>query len=220
MKNENISKINKLGKAGKIISVFFIIASIAAFVASALVSIVGFTLDDDFITANFHGTGNIAAHITSPLVSGFDASELEFNKSIKIFGLTFKSESDIISAEKNDNSSTDVNVDIEMPSGRDLRIAIALFSAAAAVISLCFTVLLMFAKKLFASLEKCSSPFEEDVLLRMKRFAYSLIPFGIIKFAVSGLLNLELFAAIVIILLFVAIFSYGAQLQKESDETL
>lgn len=225
MKNENISKINKLGKAGKIISIFFLIASITVFVSMTLLSVVCFTLNDDFISGKLHGAGTINTNITSSLLGDYDESEIKFEKSIHFVGFTFKLQEDEdkninIDTEKNDDGSTDVTLDVELPSGENLKLFGGIISAGIAVLALCATIALMFVKKLFSALEKCSSPFEENVLLRMKRFSFSLIPLGAFDLMIFGLLNLELIAAIVLIFLFTAIFSYGAQLQKESDETL
>ena len=64
------------------------------------------------------------------------------------------------------------------------------------------------------------SALEESVTKAMKHFALSLlIPF-VFMIAENGILNLSVFLAILAVIIFSYIFSYGAKLQQESDETL
>ena len=225
MKNENISKINRLGKLGKTFMVFFIIASIAVCAASTLISIALFTLDDDFISGEFHGTGKLSTNISSSLIGDIDESEISFDRELNLFGITFKlddiADIKIDSDSKNpEDNSADLILDIEVPSGKKIRIAGGLFTAAVAVAAVVFTISLKFARNFFASLEKCSSPFEENVLNQMKKFSLSLIPWVLFNFIIYGPLNLTLLIIILIVFLITSIFKYGAELQKESDETL
>ena len=75
---------------------------------------------------------------------------------------------------------------------------------------------------LFRSLEICESPFEENVLKSMKRFAFSFIPVVILEILWNGhsVSSITTVFIVMVILLFSSIFNYGAQLQQESDETL
>lgn len=90
--------------------------------------------------------------------------------------------------------------------------------------------------KLMKELETGESPFTDRVIGRMRNFAISLIPFALIKPSAesvvrsimsTGNFNLNfgdfdlsvVFGALIIILL-IMIFKYGAQIQRESDETL
>ena len=81
------------------------------------------------------------------------------------------------------------------------------------------------------ALKDCQTPFSENVIQKMERFGYSLIPL----FAVSLINNAvwqgwqELFSfsikmdgllSLVFVFLLVMVFKYGAMLQKESDDTL
>ena len=89
--------------------------------------------------------------------------------------------------------------------------------------------------KLMKALQEGDSPFTDEVVKRMTGFAISLIPFAVLKPTSGGIASALLttgdfdinfgvdlstaFAALIIILL-IMIFRYGAQIQKESDETL
>jgi hypothetical protein len=80
-------------------------------------------------------------------------------------------------------------------------------------------IVVIFAGKLAKALETCQSPFEESVTKAMKHFAFSLIPAGF-TFVTDGSLNLTMVLIILAVIIFSYIFSYGAKLQQESDETL
>ena len=83
-------------------------------------------------------------------------------------------------------------------------------------------------------LTKCESPFYCEVVNRMRSFGFSLLP--VAAFASIGETMLESFLtagkitnvsiqwgiliAFVVTMSLVAVFKYGVQLQKESDETL
>lgn len=103
----------------------------------------------------------------------------------------------------------------------------ALFAASAAVA-------LWLLRGLFAELTRCPSPFCGEVVARMKAFGFSLLPVAVLASASETLLDSFLSAgtggglrvqwgiliAFVVTMALVAVFRYGVQLQKESDETL
>lgn len=103
----------------------------------------------------------------------------------------------------------------------------ALFAAAAAAA-------LWMLKRLFAVLTKCESPFCGEVVTKMKEFGFSLLPVAVFSSVSETLLDSFLSAgkstdiriqwgilmAFVVTMALVAVFRYGVQLQKESDETL
>ena len=106
-------------------------------------------------------------------------------------------------------------------------IFLTLFSASA-------TAALWMLRRLFAVLTRCGSPFCCEVVNRMRGFGFSLLPVAV--FASIGVTMLGSFLtagksanvsiqwgvliAFVVTMALVAVFKYGVQLQKESDETL
>ena len=86
----------------------------------------------------------------------------------------------------------------------------------------------IFGKRLADALAKCDSPFEENVLKKMKAFGFSLIPFAVVSLIIKGVGLLTALFTLIIILFIIqmrfqfypGIFNYGAELQKESDETV
>lgn len=95
------------------------------------------------------------------------------------------------------------------------------------------TAALWMLRRLFAALTKCDSPFCEAVVSQMRGFALSLIPVAVFasisetvadSFLSAGKSNITvqwgIIIAFVVTMALVAVFKYGVQLQKESDETL
>ena len=151
----------------------------------------------------------------------------EFQAELKIFNQSYAS-AEIHSDEsakvmEADTSPEEYNV-------KDLVtvfIFLTLFSASA-------TAALWMLRRLFAVLTRCESPFCCEVVNRMRGFGFSLLPVAV--FASIGETMLESFLtagkstnvsiqwgvliAFVVTMALVAVFKYGVQLQKESDETL
>lgn len=103
----------------------------------------------------------------------------------------------------------------------------ALFAASA-------TAALWMLRRLFSVLTKCRSPFCGEVVAKMRGFGFSLLPVAVFASAAETMLE-SFFAAgkstnvsiqwgiliaFVVTMALVAVFRYGVQLQKESDETL
>ena len=151
----------------------------------------------------------------------------EFQAELKIFNQSYAS-AEIHSDEtakvmEADTSPEEYNI-------KDLVtvfIFLTLFTASA-------TAALWMLRRLFAVLTKCESPFCCEVVNRMRSFGFSLLPVAV--FASIGETMLESFLtagkstnvsiqwgiliAFVVTMALVAVFKYGVQLQKESDETL
>ncbi|MDE6664958.1 MAG: hypothetical protein K2K14_02040, partial [Ruminococcus sp.] len=81
-------------------------------------------------------------------------------------------------------------------------------------------VVFVFAVSLSKALETCESPFEENVLTAMKKLGYSFIPFGIIHIGLTGISAVTIILMIMLVIAMINIFSYGAKLQQESDDTV
>ena len=93
------------------------------------------------------------------------------------------------------------------------------------------TVSLEMLMRLMKKLRKCETPFSQDVIKWMTRFAYSLIPAVVLSMITKGMwsglitndytFNMDLgsILLVAVIFLLVVVFRYGAELQKESDET-
>lgn len=106
--------------------------------------------------------------------------------------------------------------------------------AFAALLAASVTAALWLLRRLFAALTRCDSPFCGEVVAKMRSFGFSLLPVAVFASVDETLLGSFLAAgrgarvsiqwgvliAFVVTMALVAVFRYGVQLQKESDETL
>jgi len=151
----------------------------------------------------------------------------EFQAELKIFNQSYAS------AEIHSDESAKVMEADTSPEEYNIKdlvtvfIFLTLFSASA-------TAALWMLRRLFAVLTRCGSPFCCEVVNRMRGFGFSLLPVAV--FASIGVTMLGSFLtagksanvsiqwgvliAFVVTMALVAVFKYGVQLQKESDETL
>ena len=132
---------------------------------------------------------------------------------------------------KEDGTGLKINAQMDEIVFSMKRVIVALVSS-----FLTFTAALVSAeilKSLMKTLRKCETPFSEDVVKKMQHFAISLIP-AFVLYSISDSLwsyvnarseyafSLDFASILLIALVFllVYVFKYGAELQRESDETL
>lgn len=217
-----VKRINTLGKVSKIILMIMrivcIIGVIAAIVGGIIVLAV-FPTGSTAITSNGNASFEMVVD-TNRLPSSISFFEDEdiTNESFKLFGTKFTLKDNIT-----DNDGIQIytmNAEFDSPNSTLLKYG-AVGVCFAAAIYVAFTlIVVVFAGKLAKALEKCQSPFEESVTKAMKHFALSLLIPLAFMIAEYGILNLSVFLAIIAVIIFSYIFSYGAKLQQESDETL
>ncbi len=229
MKNDAIKKINLIGKISKIAVTIAQVLVIIGFVICVCFAIVGFTMSDkaeDSIKINFDATANVSfdnSEFPLSLVDEEIVDEVIVSVAgVEIEKLAATEQGDVLTVVANAGFDLDKlreDLDGVIGLGGILGIACILVSL---VIAAAY-ITLVFAKKLAKAFEKCESPFEENVTKRMKQFAYSIIPWFAVMILGQGLLgtiNIMNILLMAIVLLVIYIFNYGAQLQRESDETL
>lgn len=237
MKEQAIQKINSMGKVGGIL---ILIAKILCGIALAL-SIIGniiiVCIPRDFITLQGSTNGTVIINMDA-IGRGLTDEERDNINNGKTFGddtftygfsankVTldqFSAEDDTIRISSTDTLTNSISL-------RDLGYVLV-----TAVITIAMTLVsLFFAGFLCKAFKECQSPFEENVIKKMRGFAYSLIPWVILnstsRSMIDSLLNgklnvrisldITMLIIVLIILTLVYIFQYGAMLQQESDETL
>ena len=236
MENTSIKKINTAGKIGYVISILLIVCSIVAMVGIGICIALTTVISDNDInikmatTINIDSTGNFLEKINSfTFINGVeDLNTLIENENEKIE----LNDEDIseISIKENDgglllNAKTN-EISISMK-----KITIALVSVFIYLGAV--TVTLYMVKALMKSLKKCETPFAEDVIKNMTRFATSLVCVVILHMILGGVLSsvrsgskfelsidLGSILLVAVIYILIIVFKYGAQLQHESDETL
>lgn len=237
MKNSGIKKINTAGLVGYVICILLIVCSIASMVMVGIATVAAATVSKDNITVS------VASDVKIDSTGNFLD---RLNRFIKINGVgnladlvtedgstLILPDSDIseITAAKAQDGGLDIAVKTNRINFSVKRIVAAL--VASFVFLGAVTVMLEMLKKLMKSLKTCETPFAPDIVKRMTRFAYSLIPVVILNSVCSGLwptvshgaefnftLNLGMVLLVAVIYLLVVIFRHGALLQQESDETL
>lgn len=224
MKNENVKKINTIGKVGYIILIITKIILIASAVAVVAVGILMLFMPDDFVTIKGNAdaeivvnTGDLPSFLGDNVVK-VEESDIKFN-SFSI-DLDFLIKENKISDNKR---SYDIEASLKEFDGRFFAVAASIACFVGAIMLVLWTIVVSFGIKLAKALRDCDSPFEQNVILRMKRFGIALLPLGIGTIILQGvvsIINLTTILLILVVLLFVFIFNYGAQLQQESDETL
>lgn len=248
MNSNTIAKFHLFGKVGKIVmtvlSVIAALITVSCCIATAFTA----TLPEDALTVRVVEHAEFRFNKASFVLGGsftYSGKEFpeymledsekkanppenqEFQAELKIFNQSYAS-AEIHSDEsakvmEADTSPEEYNV-------KDLVtvfIFLTLFSASA-------TAALWMLRRLFAVLTRCESPFCCEVVNRMRGFGFSLLPAAV--FASIGVTMLGSFLtagkstnvsiqwgvliAFVVTMALVAVFKYGVQLQKESDETL
>lgn len=227
-----LKKINDLGKAGSIIALIFKVIFIIGFVATLIGFIALRVLPKDLFSINVDGVANVVVDgsgvgqntigddLTIDDINGIDGS-ISYNDAklglTSVTGNGSKIEIDAAGNIANFNMRTISYV-----------VLLAMID-----IAMCF-VTALFAGFLCKAFANCSSPFDEDVIKKLKMFAFSLIPWALVNSVSTGMsslifsgnsklslnLNIGIIVIVLVILALSYIFQYGAVLQKESDETL
>lgn len=232
MENNNIqTKVNRIGKAGKIVSIILIVLLSMGALALVLGGIACALLPQDLVEVNLRPVVDVKldkelmgaewANIDKLLSEAQEKAGEEFEGA----GVVMKKGDEGLLVHVDPKEEADATFSL-----RDANRAIwaGLVGIASAIVAL-----VMFLK-LSDAFRVCRSPFDEPVIRRMNIFAWTLIVCAVVscfaRGAVSAVLsgwqrmsfNLNLtsvFTALIVFFLCM-VFRYGAQLQKEADETL
>lgn len=236
MKPASIEKINGLGKAAHIIANIIKVLTIIGIIGVVIGMIVCFAIPEDLFALNFSGSAAIDVNLDTLGVdlSGADQDALtEAMEEMEKDGtLTINSMEFAFSGIRTEGN----RVIMDAVGGGTL------FSAGSlrvimicALLALIATLICMiFVCKFSKSLRDCTTPFDADLVLKMKQLAWAMLSLPVIhsltesmaNSITSGNVSIELsvdLAEVILILAMFAlsyIFQYGAQLQQESDETL
>lgn len=228
--NNTIHKINTIGKASQIVAIIAQVLLVIGFIATLVTGIGMFFVPDDFISADVDANAHIYINAEKlPFIAENEVEQISEN----LCDIDFDYAN--FTLDLTDASKSDDEVDFSLKAslfdlnGKSISTAIGaalLFSSL--IIALCY-VIMIFARKLAAALANCQSPFEENVVKRMKHFAFSLIPWAVLKCFGGRIVNLTDFVVdidlgyvliVAMIIILVYIFDFGAQLQRQDDETL
>ena len=215
MENKNIKRINTIGKVSRVVIILFEIVIICGIVGAILAGSALLAMPKDFITVN----GNASAEIMidtdkAPLL--LDADDFEELEGADNIDLDFLDVFLDVKVNEGENGVVAINANAGADNA-DTRI-ITLGAFVGAVLLGAILVVAIFGYKLAKAFSTCTSPFEENVITRMKRFGYSLIPWAAITCLSSDSVSLTAVLFAVVVILITQIFSYGAKLQQENDD--
>ena len=238
--NNNIqTKVNRIGKAGRIVSIILIVLlSIGAF-SLLLAGGVCAVLPEDTVEVSFRPNADV---LVGRSILGQEWSRIDEIVAEAQEALTGKY-GEVIQFEKTDRGLL-IRLDRLMEEGEVFRLRNALGAIWAGLVGIASAIvaLVMFLK-LSDAFRVCRSPFDEAVIRRMNIFAWTLIVCAVVgsfagsaaqsavmAFQNAGIhvgaknfgVSLDLypiFAALIVFFLCM-VFRYGAQLQREADETL
>ena len=220
MKSEITSKINTVGKYGRIVSNIMKGISLAcAIVLLVCTFIVCVFLPADSLKFDGTAQGRFSYN-TEQRAVGFDDIE---DKHINFMGAELKIDFMESADQSQENvNNIDISASAEKFTTKQFKAVVALAFSGAVLILVSIYVIFMFVVKLCKALEVCHSPFETDVLTAMKKLGYAFIPFGVVSIIFNGIgiSALSIIMTVLVVLMFVYIFSYGAELQLESDDTV
>ncbi len=222
-RNENVRKINTLGKIANIViniaKVIIIIGIVCAVAAGILCQF----MPKDYITAGGGANAEITVNSSEKgtIFDIFAENLVDTDRvSIGVMGLRFSFTHDKISVGDGTFKYV-INASAHGITTKEVKLAVTLAMAYAALAGIAAFVALVFGGKLAKALKSCESPFEDSVTKAMKHFAISLIPFAVISvLPATGINTAAVLIIVCVILFFAYLFRYGAQLQKQSDETL
>lgn len=220
MKNANISKINTLGKVSRILLIIMRVALIIGIVGCLIITFAFMAVPKtDVITAD----GTVSAQIVvdcEQLPSIFSGDILDLDENDIDFDFAGAGVKWVVDKNQVGNDFIyDIQGSLDVDESNAVIGGIVGTAAIGAVMCAVVLIAVIFGGKFAKTLEVCSSPFEADVIESMKKFAFSLIPIGVIAIIADGISLVTVFIVIVVIM-FAFIFKYGAELQKESDETV
>lgn len=233
-------KINVIARIGRILTTILAVFMILAAVATAIGVGVVASMPKDSLSVSVTGTADITAKgeiLESVVNAVVDATE---GGDGKIYlgesdGKTAVAVGDMkgavpegVTAEK-----TEKGISLDVSS---YQLDITVSSVLRALIfwlldMVCAIVVLFMIRALMKAIEQSETPFCEPVIKKMKAFGFSLIPFAVFSGTTDGAwstllsgsgggINLTVVFGVLVVFMLVMIFSYGAELQKQSDETL
>lgn len=224
MKEEAIRRINKLGHAGQIIAnickVLLIIGAALLLLSAGLLA----AIPKGAVTLSTADAMDINVNV--PVFTGWMGGNWQ-QELLSAGDLNLTLEGQPAEIERTDTGFRIVTrdqgqtLDLHRLSYRLLLLVLLL----AAV-----TVTMFLAASLCKSLRYCQTPFSEDIVSKLRRVAWSLIPWAVLSWSADPAyllrgnlslgIDLKTVLLILIILALAFVFRYGAMLQKESDETL
>lgn len=236
MKPASIEKVNGLGKAGYILAniakAFMIIGLIVLLIAT----IVMFAIPSDLVNIQMNAQADIGIDLGTLGITADQLNTEELNAALEEESVTGSLSIQGMELLLNGLSVDGTNITLSASGSAGMygfsaiRIILIMALLTLGVYLVCTFFIAGFCK----TLSQCKSPFEAEVVKKMQVLAWAMLALPFISSLTSSLsesalsgnihiqLSIDLMEIILILAMFALsyIFSYGAQLQRESDETL
>ena len=236
MKPASIEKINGLGNAAHIIASILKVLTIIGIVGVVIGIIVSFAVPSDLFEISFSGSAALEINMDT---LGVDLSDVSQDDLAEAMGemeengtLTLNSMEYTFRGIRTEGNRLIVDT---VGGGNILSMGSLRVILICALLALIATLICMiFICKFSKSLKTCTTPFDSDLVRKMKQLAWAMLSLPVITSLTESMANsiasgniqislsLDLSEVILILAIFALsyIFQYGAQLQQESDETL
>ena len=225
MENPIRKKINLFGKVGKIISMIIIICLLVAEGFMLVGTIVLAALPEDAVSVDIRN--NTDFKVSSKYMDVEDEQIM-----LKLGGSEVAvGKLDNENVVKNDDGTVSIQAntpDAHFETRDAIKIMIPAMISLAAVVTA-----LYFLRALMKAFQNCETPFADEVIRKMRNFSIALIPTMAVSMFCDGMMKMMMGGAsapfsvnfanvgfVVIIFILTAVFRYGAQLQKQADETV
>lgn len=236
MKEQAIRKINKMGKAGLIVTRIFWILCVIGLIGSIIGTAFFLWLPKDFFSVNVNGDAVLEVDLSR--------MDVEMTDEIRESLISWIADDDKIAIQGTEFSTSDAELTengIRLHTGGIGKIFDAhdvwLGIMAAVLVLICSLITFLFAGSLCKAFRDCASPFEENVIIKMRNLAIALTPWIVVNTLADSMvayafkpsiggeritigLDLSMVMVVLIVFALVYVFKYGAMLQQESDETL
>ena len=182
-KEKAVLRINKIGKIGKIVAIVLMVFIFFIFSATVAGGIFLNAVPDDFLVMNISNNAEFILDATAIGQTFDDSTKEALEKAINqqqveagvnLGAVSFPVHSGTVSDNKVilDSSVNGISFSISSISG--------VLLAAAVSLTLAF-ISILFGAFLCNAFAKCTSPFDSNVILKMRNFAFALIPWALLS---------------------------------------
>ncbi|MGX8679803.1 MAG: hypothetical protein ACSW8B_00255 [bacterium] len=219
---QSIKRINRMGHIGQIITLIMKIVLIIVLLLSIALTVFVSRIPSDSITVDMNADAEVVCNY-GPLKDFLQLGPIEGLKEAVTFNVDhFQFKIDQLE-EKDQQLFIKAKAQGELFNNRDLLPMMISTSVKVFLLLVCVFAFSALAK----ALRYCRSPFEDQVITKMRHLAWALIPWIVASSTDFSLpqgihvqVNIGMLLPVFIILVLIYIFRYGAILQRESDETL
>ena len=213
-KNPNIRSINRIGKIMKILlrigQVFTILGFIC--IAGLMILVMWLPIDDVKIRSSFHVDVDYKTEDFKTDDSDLQLNNKKHSFDIDDIAVKLYTKTHSIDGEM---STLSIDGDVDEISGNKLRFEVMKKLIIYELFLIASFIAITFGAKLAKALQQCETPFCDEVIKHLTRFGKSLIPLGIIALF-TDLVSVGIIMPLLILLLFISLFKYGAELQKKA----